>query len=68
MKRFVITEEEKKSILKMYGLILEQSRCDFKNYQNGDGVSKPKVDVSKSSSEVKVTFRGPESGFCIQHK
>jgi hypothetical protein len=66
--RFIITESEKYEIRKMYGLITEQIRCDFENYQNGDGVTKPKVDVSKTASEVKVTYNGPETGFCIQHK
>jgi hypothetical protein len=68
MKKFIITESDKQNILGMYGLINEQSSgCQFENYQNGDGVKKPKISVSKSPSGVELVYEGPETGFCIQH-
>jgi hypothetical protein len=68
MGKFLITESDKQTILGMYGLINEQSSgCQFENYQNGDGVKKPKISVSKSPSGVELVYEGPETGFCIQH-
>jgi hypothetical protein len=69
-KKFLITESEKNDIRKMYGLIVEQEDkgCHWENWTNGDGISKPKIDVQKTTAGVTVTFKGPESGFCIQHK
>jgi len=69
MKKFIISESEKNNIRRMYGLIKEEEGvpCEWKNWTNGDGISKPKIDVTKTTSEVTVTFEGPETGFCIQH-
>jgi hypothetical protein len=68
MKKFIITESDKQNILGLYGLINEQSSgCQFENYQNGDGIKKPKITISKSSTGVETIYEGPETGFCIQH-
>ena len=63
----LLNEEEKKEILNMYGIINEQTACNWENYQNGDGFSKPKINISKSESGVSASYQGPETGFCIQH-
>ncbi len=68
MRKLIITENDKQNILRMYGLINEQSSpCQFDNYQNGDGVNKPKITINKSSVGVELIYEGPETGFCIQH-
>ena len=64
---FLLKEEEKNEILNMYGIIKEQTACNWENYQNGDGMSKPKINISKSESGVSASYQGPETGFCIQH-
>lgn len=73
--KFLVNEEEKSRILNLHKnrtssqyLILEEQRCDWETYQNGDGTTKPKIDVEKNQNGVTVTFQGPETGFCIQHK
>jgi hypothetical protein len=50
-------------------LINEQSGsgCNYSDYKNGDGIKKPKISISKSSTGVELTYEGPETGFCIQH-
>ncbi len=50
-------------------LMTEQtsSKCRYEDYQNGDGITKPKITVNKSSNGVELTYVGPETGFCIQH-
>jgi hypothetical protein len=65
--KFLLKEEEKNEILNMYGIIKEQTACNWENYQNGDGMSKPKINISKSESGVSASYQGPETGFCIQH-
>jgi|694.fasta_scaffold00011_296 hypothetical protein len=50
-------------------VINEQSStgCNYSDYQNGDGIKKPKITVTKSPTGVDLTYEGPETGFCIQH-
>lgn len=68
MKKLIITEIEKDTIREMYGLINEETiGCKYEDYQNGDGVTKPKITVTKSPDGVDLTYEGPETGFCIQH-
>lgn len=43
------------------------TRCDYKNWQNGDGKSKPKITLTQGATGVNATYQGPETGFCIQH-
>jgi len=68
-KKFIISESEKNDIRKMYGLILEQQRCDqWKNgtFQQGDGVKTPKITITKTPSLIEGTYEGPDSAGCIQ--
>jgi hypothetical protein len=68
-KRFIISESEKNDIRKMYGLILEQQRCDqWKNgtFQQGDGVQTPKITITKTPSLIEGLYEGPDKGGCIQ--
>jgi hypothetical protein len=60
--------EELSRIKSMMGLITEQSSCEWENYKNGDGVSRPKITVNTNDNGVTVTYQGPETGVCIQHK
>jgi len=56
-------------VKELMGLLLEQSQgCNYKNWQNGDGIKRPKITESKSPDGVTLTYQGPETGFCIQHK
>jgi len=56
-------------IKEVMGLLNEQgggTRCSFSNWQNGDGINKPKITIEKSDETgVKVVYVGPETGFCI---
>lgn len=66
--KFIFSEKQINKISKHASILSEQtSRCDFENWTNGDGITRPKVTVSESETEVVTTFEGPESGFCIQH-
>ena len=69
MKKFIITEHERKNILGMYGLIKEQevTPCHYSDWVNGDGIKKPKVTITPSVAGVTGVYKGPESGFCINH-
>jgi hypothetical protein len=66
MKLF-IAEEEKNNIRNMYGIISEQTACNWEDYQNGDGISRPKININKTENGVSASYQGPETGFCIQH-
>jgi hypothetical protein len=71
MKKFLITESEKNDIRRMYGLIKEQgeTRCDqWKNatFKQGDGVTTPKITITKTSSLIEGLYEGPDNGGCIQ--
>jgi hypothetical protein len=67
MGKFIITEEDRKLIRGLYGLINEGSGCNWENYINGDGITRPKITIDKSESGVIGTYEGPETGVCIQH-
>lgn len=55
-------------VKELMGLLLEQSQgCNYKNWQSGDGIKRPKITESKSPDGVTLTYQGPETGFCIQH-
>lgn len=60
--------EQVSRIKSMMGLITEQIACEWENYKNGDGVSRPKITVNTNDNGVTVTYQGPETGVCIQHK
>lgn len=51
------------------GVLHEQSSagCEYGNWQNGDGINKPKITVTESENGVVASYQGPETGFCIQH-
>lgn len=66
-RKIVISEEEIRSIRKMYGLLTEDgTRCDYKDWVNGDGKTKPKITENITDSKAEFTYEGPMSGFCIQ--
>ena len=57
-------------IKQMMGILNEQEKkappCYYRDWQNGDGITKPKVTITKSDKTgVTVVYEGPETGFCI---
>lgn len=70
-KRFVISESEATKIRKIYGLINEQQdvRCDeWKDgtFVQGDGVTTPKITITKNPTLIEGLYEGPDKGGCIQ--
>lgn len=74
MKKLIITENEKRNILEMYGLIKEDDnsgRCDsWKNgtFTQGDGITTPKITITKTPSLIEGLYEGPDKGGCIQRR
>ena len=72
MKKFILTEDDKKNILGMYGLIKEDDnsgRCDsWKNgtFTQGDGIKTPKITITKTPDLIEGLYEGPDNGGCIQ--
>jgi hypothetical protein len=62
-------QENINRIKQVMGLLNEQgegTRCSFSDWQNGDGINKPKITIENSDETgVKVVYVGPETGFCI---
>lgn len=54
-------------VKEIMGLLNEQAGCEYSQYQNGDGINKPKITIQQSENGVVATYIGPETGFCIQH-
>jgi hypothetical protein len=63
--KVVITEDQFNRVI-----LKEQSgRCDqWKNgtFQNGDGITTPKITITKSPIEIIGIYEGPDNGGCIQ--
>ena len=63
--KVVLTEDQFKRVI-----LKEQSgRCDqWKNgtFQNGDGITTPKITITKSPTEIIGIYEGPDNGGCIQ--
>lgn len=70
-KRLIISESEARNIRMMYGLINEEDdvRCDeWKEgkFVQGDGVTTPKITITKNPTLIEGLYEGPDQGGCIQ--
>ena len=63
-KKLILTE----TISKLKQLVTEAEKRSWSKdmFNNGDGVTTPKITINKSNNFFDITYKGPESGFNIE--